>query len=906
MFESRYPIFRITSSEQNRKRQFTNSNILLTYMEEGIMSKRFQTIFVLAVAVCILGAVAFAGGSTQANWLLRTDTTNFVPVTTGSIVAVKQVIQNLTLNSFTGATLTSTTNTTQLSTAARYYPTSGTVGLWPSQSTPDTSRYLQYAVNPITGTSFTVDSISLCTGDNIGGSGVKVFTYYYVGTDTTNFYSKATLLGSSFCYGSTCLNQIYSALSISVPSGQNLYLRLYPVSPTTRASGKYFEVSNLTIAGSTSPAIAAGYPVVTTTAVSYISTTYFTTGGKVWADSGAAVTTRGVCWSTSSPAVLGSGNYTSDSTGTGSFTSLVTGLTAGSTYYVRSYATNSKGTSYGSEVTATTYAAVVVPTVTTNTVTSIGVKTALSGGKIIDWGGADVTAKGICWSTSANPTLSDTYTVDGTGIAAFTRSMSGLSATTPYHVRAYATNSAGTGYGGDTTFTTISAAKDSTVIVAKDGSGNYTTVGAALRNVPASYTGKWTIYVKKGIYYERDTVLATSYNVNLVGEDRDSTVITNQVYSDDPLISKAGTSSTYTFLVLGYDFVAKNITIQNTYWPNKWGTTSNTQAVALMTNGGDRHEFINCVLRGYQDTYYAAGSAATAYGRAYFKNCFITGTVDYIFGRGVCVFDSCTTLTMSNSGTSITAPSAESTAKYGLVFRNCKLTADTQTYTDTCGYAHVPVTSFYLGRPWQSSPRAVYIQCNEPSTLAANGWTYMATSPTLFAEYNCNGAGAVNPRTDTTGYFRWSSSYWPRQLTNTEAATYSLATIFAKNSSSSTVITYDWMPTNATTNDNLPFTVTGVDRIASNLVPNKMTIGNYPNPFNPETNIQFTVAASGRATVKIYNILGQEVAHVFEGQALAGQSYKATFSGKRFASGVYFCSIESNGQRLVSRMLLLK
>jgi pectinesterase len=553
----------------------------------------------------------------------------------------------------------------------------------------------------------------------------------------------------------------------------------------------------------------------------------------------------------------------------------------------------------------TTYAAIVVPTISTTAISSITVHTALSGGKITDWGGADVTAKGLCWSTSANPDLTNSSTNDGTGIATFTRSMSGLSATTLYHVRAYATNSAGTGYGLDSSFTTLTPANDSTVVVAKDGSGQYTRVCDALRKVPANYTGKWTIFVKKGIYFERDTLLATSYNVNLVGEDRDSTIITNWIYSDYTSSGVPGTGGTYTFLVLGFDFVVKNITIQNTYWPNRWGTISGTQAVALMTNGGDRQEFINCALRGYQDTYYAGGSSATAYGRAYFKNCLITGTVDYIFGRGVCVFDSCTTLTMSNAGTSITAPSAESTAKYGLVFRNCNLTADTNTVAvnDSCGYPHTAVTSFYLGRPWQGSPRAVFVHCNEPSTLATAGWTTMSTNPTLFAEYNCIGAGAITSRGTVAG---WPLANQARQLSGQEAATYSLATMFAKNSSSSTNITYDWMPTNATAGDNMPVTVSVENTVAASIPRELKLTNNYPNPFNPSTQIQFSVPKEGRATLKVYNLIGQEVATLFDGIAKSGQYITKEFSGNRLASGVYFARLQFNGSSLVQRMLLLK
>jgi len=90
--------------------------------------------------------------------------------------------------------------------------------------------------------------------------------------------------------------------------------------------------------------------------------------------------------------------------------------------------------------------------------------------------------------------------------------MTGLKQQTLYHTRAYATNSSGTGYGQDVTFTTQAAQPDTTVVVAQDGSGNYTTVGAAFDAVPANYTGKWTIYVKNGKYHEKDTLAAGKSN----------------------------------------------------------------------------------------------------------------------------------------------------------------------------------------------------------------------------------------------------------------------------------------------------------------------------------------------------------------------------------------------------------
>lgn len=193
-------------------------------------------------------------------------------------------------------------------------------------------------------------------------------------------------------------------------------------------------------------------PSVDTDAVSDVTGTSATCGGDVVSDGGESVTARGVCWSTSSNPTT-SDSKTIDGAGTGTFTSSMTGLSLGTTYYVRAYATNSKGTSYGAEKTFTT-SSNSTPTVTTTVVSDITTTGASSGGNVTDDGGASVTARGVCWSTSSNPTISDSKTTDGTGTGTFTSSITGLSPGTTYHVRAYATNSEGTGYGAEKTFTT--------------------------------------------------------------------------------------------------------------------------------------------------------------------------------------------------------------------------------------------------------------------------------------------------------------------------------------------------------------------------------------------------------------------------------------------------------------------
>ena len=195
-------------------------------------------------------------------------------------------------------------------------------------------------------------------------------------------------------------------------------------------------------------------PTVTTADVTDITQTTAVSGGNVTDEGGAAVTARGVCWSTSQNPTV-SDNHTSDGNGTGTFTSNLTNLTANTTYYVRAYATNSEGTNYGEQKTFTTLQYIQLPTVTTTIVTNVTSTGATSGGNVTDDGGAAVTARGVCWSTSPDPTINDNKTTDGNGTGAFTSNLTNLTANTTYYVRAYATNSEGTNYGEQKTFTTL-------------------------------------------------------------------------------------------------------------------------------------------------------------------------------------------------------------------------------------------------------------------------------------------------------------------------------------------------------------------------------------------------------------------------------------------------------------------
>ena len=195
-------------------------------------------------------------------------------------------------------------------------------------------------------------------------------------------------------------------------------------------------------------------PNVSTSVVSEVLSSTATCGGIVISIGCSEILQRGVIWSTSPNPTVDLSTKTSDGTGIGAFTSSITGLTAGTTYHVRAYATNSVGTDYGNDVTFTTNP-IVIPTLTTTAVTSISLKTAVSGGNITADGGGAITARGVCWATTVNPTINNFRTNDGLGTGSYVSNLNGLMPGTLYYVRAYATNNTGTAYGNQITFTTI-------------------------------------------------------------------------------------------------------------------------------------------------------------------------------------------------------------------------------------------------------------------------------------------------------------------------------------------------------------------------------------------------------------------------------------------------------------------
>lgn len=193
---------------------------------------------------------------------------------------------------------------------------------------------------------------------------------------------------------------------------------------------------------------------VVTAQISAITSTTAISGGNVTSDGGSRIAARGVCWSTLQNPTL-SDTHTSDSSGTGSYTSNITGLASGTTYFLRAFATNQNLTAYGSQLTFKTSAPLQIPTITTAVVSNIGPTSATSGGNVTIQGSTTVTARGICWNLSGNPNISNPHTTDGTGTGSFASNMTGLTPDSVYFLKAYATNSIGTGYGTEVSFTSL-------------------------------------------------------------------------------------------------------------------------------------------------------------------------------------------------------------------------------------------------------------------------------------------------------------------------------------------------------------------------------------------------------------------------------------------------------------------
>lgn len=283
--------------------------------------------------------------------------------------------------------------------------------------------------------------------------------------------------------------------------------------------------------------------------------------------------------------------------------------------------------------------------------------------------------------------------------------------------------------------------------VAKDGTGDYKFIQDAIDAMRVYPLKPITLYIKNGVYNEKIELPTSNTDVTFIGQSVDSTIIT---FNDHTGRGKIHTFTSFTAKIEGNRFRAENITFVN-------GAGPVGQAVALHVES-DRAVFVNCRFLGNQDTMYASGENS----RQYFYNCYIEGTVDFIFGPSTAVFEACTIHSKSNSY--ITAASTTPGKKYGYVFIDCKLTAAPG------------VDKVYLGRPWRAHARTVFVRCQLGAHIVPAGWENWGNveneKTAYYAEYKCSGPGAV--RSGRVG--------WSKELTDKEAQEYTVEKVLAPGS----------------------------------------------------------------------------------------------------------------------------
>ncbi|MDR2938538.1 MAG: pectin esterase [Prevotellaceae bacterium] len=278
------------------------------------------------------------------------------------------------------------------------------------------------------------------------------------------------------------------------------------------------------------------------------------------------------------------------------------------------------------------------------------------------------------------------------------------------------------------------------IIVATDSSGDFTSIQAAVMSV-RDYRpeGETKLFIKKGVYREKLVIPAFKTQITLIGEDVNETIIT---WDDHANINKMGTFKTYTLQVLGCDFRAENLTIEN-------AAPQLGQAVAVHVEG-DRVVFKNCRLLGNQDTLFTGNGDS----RQLYLSCYIEGTTDFIFGPATAWFENCTLHSKRNSY--VTAASTPANHEFGYVFNGCTLTAAKD------------IEKVHLGRPWRAHAAVLFMNCNIGAHILPAGWHNWGDpkrEPTSrYAEYKNTGAGA-----DVSQRVAWS-----RQLSDDEAKKYTI------------------------------------------------------------------------------------------------------------------------------------
>lgn len=313
-----------------------------------------------------------------------------------------------------------------------------------------------------------------------------------------------------------------------------------------------------------------------------------------------------------------------------------------------------------------------------------------------------------------------------------------------------------------------------TLFVSRDGTAEFRNVAEAIEVCRAFMDYHKVIFVKKGTYKEKIEVPTWLTNIEICGEDRDNTIITWDDHANIRISDPAqgqniahqgkpmGTFRTFTVKVSGSNITFKNITIEN-------NSARLGQAVALHVEG-DKCLFVNCRMLGHQDTIYTGRGGV----RQYFKDCYIEGTTDFIFGPSTVWFENCDIVNKFDSY--VTAASTPKDVKYGYVFNNCRVKCLEGEAAAKSNRGGQPITKCYLGRPWRPYAYTLFMNCELGAHIVPAGWHNWGNkaneATARYFEYNNRGEGAKSAE----------RTPWSKQLTKKEAARITPAEVFGDTS----------------------------------------------------------------------------------------------------------------------------
>ncbi len=877
---------------------------------------------------CLAGTNLLFAQPAYVRWELSSDTN--VTQTVGHIIGYDEFLSNMEIHDYSLV-------------AGVDGPSQGTTiegGVWPSESSQDDNRYIQFTVTVKPGITFNIDSVSMY----YAGRGGHLMNINIAYSTDPGFSNSIQLNPQPIVISDNVPTMTLLKYSInrSIVYSQTFYLRIYPwYAYSSTIQTKYVCLHDVIISGTTSGRVIPVKPVVSTAHVTDVSINSAVCGGTVLFDGDATVTARGVCWNTTGNPIIND-NKSVDGNGLGSFVSNLTSLTNNTKYFVRAYATNSAGTAYGEQDSLLTLNSLSAPIVTTaDTIKVIGTS-AFCYGNVIQWGGTEITERGFCYNSIGNPTINDERIWINGNSGEYSIIIIRLNNNTKYYVRAYATNSLGTGYGNVKEIDIPSTLKGAFA----DGVHKDTDVIQAAID-SCTNAGVGTVHLENGVYLiapfelksnvtlmvdSTASIIASQDMYDFYPEDFDTTggntpssyrpLITSS-YADNITISgngiidgrgepwwqafRSGVITRRPRLIQlnhGRHIRLKDITLKNSpqfHFVPSWCIDVTVDNVTILspedapnTDGIDpmtsHHVRIkNCYIdTGDDNVAIKSGNYDSSYPNAGSSD-IIVSDCTFLHGHGVSIgsetnggvdsmlVESCT-FDGTNNGIRIKSNRTRGGNVRGVTYRNLTMT--------NVDYP-ILFSEYYPDIPDQNDP---------PQPITSTTPYYHDITVEGLTATNCRYGGIIIglPETPMTNIYLSNVNI----SANTGLRIRNVAVDTAN------------IKVHANSGPSIIFEVNGIlTSVESELnenIPDKFTLyQNYPNPFNPNTVIEYHLPQTSFVTLRIYDVIGREIKTLVNEKQNAGH-HSLTIDASNLSSGVYFYRIEAGNYTETKKFVLLK